>query len=271
MKKIIAMMALAAVSAGNVFAADSNNQKHLTIDADSMMIQELPVPADAVKAAITRHGGGAPVPSSNQLPPPPSVPSVPSVPPPPAAPAPSFGEQMDNAGQVVGLIDQIVNLVDKVFGIIAKNQPVVNINVNYANAVPYGVSHWTQLQNWKTPAVKRYQITYKNGLGGEVVNIVYQLHYTYGGTLNGKGQFLTGVTIEPISVNTAWGYNVDMTAEVPDSTIANVGTSEDPIASMQVQLKYKIHTIMSDVQEKVIFYVRGDGQSKNLTASKANV
>ena len=192
MKKIIVMMIFAVVSTGNVFAMDNNDKKHLTVDPDSMMIQELPVPAEAVKAAITRNGG-ATIPSPAELPAAPGVPSVPPVPSVPAAPAsPSFGEQMNNAGQVVGLIDQIVNLVDKVFGIIAKNQPVVNINVNYANAVPYGLSHWTQLQGWKTPAVKRYQVTYKNGFGAQVVNVVYQLHYTYGGNLNGKGKFLTG-------------------------------------------------------------------------------
>jgi hypothetical protein len=104
----------------------------------------------------------------------------------------------------------------------------------------------------------------KNLLGMEVVKVRYQLHWTYGGNYQGKGKFLTGVTVEPLSVNTDWGYNVDLSAEVPDSTIANVGTTADPIASMQVQLKWKIHTIMKDAQEKAIFYVQGDGFVKEM-------
>ena len=45
-----------------------------------------------------------------------------------------------------------MNLVEKIWNIIEKNQPVVNITTNYANAVPLGTSHWTQLQCWSKPA-----------------------------------------------------------------------------------------------------------------------
>jgi len=296
MKNIIPALVLALISSSVAFAGDQVDKKQLTIDRNSLVIQELPVPGKVTRggpdgddemvdpqvmppagnnghhgghAVGTHHGQPGPsVPSVPTIPSIPTIPSVPTLPPPPVGGPngqPTFGQQIGEASQVVGLIDQIVNLVDKIFTLIAKNQPVVDINVNYANAVPYGISHWTQLQGWKTPAVKRYQLTYKNPYGAKVVDIVYQLHYTYGGNYKGVGKFLTGVTVEPIKVSTAWGYNVDMTAEVPDSTIVNVGTSENPVAGMQVQLKYKIHTIVSDVQEKVMFYVQGDGLVKNLT------
>ena len=293
MKNIIPAIALVLISSSAVFAGESVDKKQLTIDRNSLVIQELPVPGRITRggpdgddemvdpqvpppgghAAGTHTGQPGSVPSVPSVPSAPSIPSIPTIPSVPTLPQipaasngqPTFGQHIGEASQVVGLIDQIVNLVDKVFTLIAKNQPVVDINVNYANAVPYGISHWTQLQGWKTPAVKRYQLTYKNPYGAKVVDITYQLHYTYGGNYNGVGQFLTGVTVEPIKVSTAWGYNVDMTAEVPDSTIVNVGTAENPVAGMQVQLKYKIHTIVSDVHEKVIFYVQGNGLVKNLT------
>ena len=287
MKIITAFFSVLLVSSSYAFAGNETyDKKQLTIDEDSLVIRELPVP-DSVKRNLPPPDGEDEM-VDPQLPPPghgqpgnppgPAVPSIPTIPqvptlPPPSVPQgpggqPSFQNGINDASQVVGVIDQIVNLVDKVFTLIAKNQPVVNINVNYANAVPYGISHWTQLQGWKTPAVKRYQLTYKNPYGVKVVDITYQLHYTYGGNYNGAGKFLTGVTIEPIKVNTAWGYTVDMIAEVPDSTITNVGTAENPIAAMQVQLKYSVHTIVKDIQSKVIFYVQGDGLSKNLTPSR---
>ena len=149
--------------------------------------------------------------------------------------------------------------MEKIWDLIAKNQPVVNIKVNYANAVPFGITHWTQLQGWSKPSTKKYAFAFKNLYGMEVCKVVYQVHWTYGGNYQGKGKFLTGVTVEPLSVNAAWGYNVDMTAEVPDSTIANVGPTANPIASMQVQLKWKVHTIVKDIQEKAVYYVQGDG------------
>ena len=249
-----------------------------------------PIPNDNYNRLFRRGEGGptgnsqgATIPAPSELPQAPSGPSVPSVPTIPSVPSVptlptvqagqdsssmQFQQGVSNASAVVALIDQIVNLVDKIFTIIAKGQPVVNINVNYANAVPYGISHWTQLQGWKAPMTKRYGFYCKNLYGMKVVDVEYQVHYTYGGNYNGVGKYLTGVTVEPLKVDTAWGYNVDMVAEVPDSTITNVGTAENPIAAMQVQLRYKIHTIIKDSQEKEIFYVRGDGQFKRLTASR---
>ena len=276
MKKIFALIvALAAIPvAAN--AASQNRKvdtKQFTIDSASIEVVELEPIVNEKYNKVFRRGeggptGGATIPSPAELPAAPSVPSAPSVPQAPAVNGASFKEGVDNASAAVGLIDQIVNLVDKIFSVIAKGQPVVNINVNYANAVPYGVSHWTQLQGWKTPVTRRYGFYAKNLYGIKVVDVEYQVHYTYGGSLNGVGQFLTGVTVEPIKVDTAWGYTVDMTAEVPDSTITNVGTSEYPIAAMQVQLRYSIHTIIKDSQERQIFYVRGDGIFKNLTGSR---
>jgi hypothetical protein len=159
----------------------------------------------------------------------------------------------------VDLLDKIVNLAQKIFNIIEKNQPVVNVTTNYANAVPYGTSHWTQLQGWSRPATRRYSFSMKNGYGSEVVKVTYQVHYTFDGNFQGKGKFLTGVTVEPLNIETAWGYKVSLVSEVPDSTIANVGTSEDPIASMQVQLRWNVHTVIKDITSKAVYYVQGDG------------
>jgi hypothetical protein len=204
-----------------------------------------------------------------ELPKPPELPTPPStgeLPKPPAPPSDNgniggdFQGTIDNVNAVLDTIDKIVNLGQKVWEIIEKNQPVVNINVNYANAVPYGIQHWTQLQGWSKPKTATYSFVARNFFGIKVVKVTYQLEFRYNGNYQGKGKFLTGVTIEPISVETVSGYNVSLSAEVPDSTIANVGTHEDPIASMQVQLKWTIHTKFKDTQQKAIYYVQGDGE-----------
>ncbi|HNW45111.1 MAG TPA: hypothetical protein PKI19_11445, partial [Elusimicrobiales bacterium] len=108
-------------------------------------------------------------------------------------------------------------------------------------------------------STKKYEFRVKGKAGGTAVSVIYQVHWTHSGNYQGVGKYLTGVTIEPLKVTTAWGYTVDLTAEVPDSTVANVGTSAAPIASMQVQLRWKVHSVISDVQEKAIYYVKGDG------------
>jgi hypothetical protein len=250
MKKVLIFAAMTALTVSRASAAQDYDAKYFEI-------------ASSPVGEIIEKGGGIMVstdvptiPSPGDLPKPPSGPQI--NPPGPTGPTgPSTNDQLDT-------LDKIVNLVDKIFTIIAKGQPVVNINVNYASAVPYGTSHWTQLQGWSKPSTKKYGFVMKNGYGTEVVKVIYQVHWTHSGNFNGAGKFLTGVTVEPLSVTTAYGYNVDLTAEVPDSTIANVGTTANPIAAMQVQLKWKVHTIFKDVQQKVIYYVQGDGYMKQI-------
>ncbi|MEI7529639.1 MAG: hypothetical protein WCK76_11935 [Elusimicrobiota bacterium] len=270
MKRLLALTAaLTGLFSVRVSAAENLDLKYLTVDPRATVIEEL-----------TDRGGTIPplpgtptIPAPGELPKPPSGPQInppinPPVKPPegPGGPGAPAVNPIENVNNTVAMLDNIVNLVDKVMTIIAKNQPVVNINVNYANAVPFGTTHWTQLQGWSKPSTKKYAFAMKNGYGSEVVKVIYQVHWTHSGNFQGIGKFLTGVTVEPLSVTTAWGYNVDMTAEVPDSTVANVGTSSSPVASMQVQLKWKVHTVLKDIQQKVIYYVQGDGYMQQIAS-----
>ncbi|MBP7795247.1 MAG: hypothetical protein KA059_00500 [Elusimicrobiales bacterium] len=251
MKKTLLTVAMLSICAAGVMAQGSGDY---SIDESSIRIEVINDNAAVKKGGIPLN----PVPAPADLPKPPEV----TPPPPPSSPSigtGSYADGLNNVNATLDTIDKIINLAQKVWDIIKENQPVVDISVNYANAVPYGLSHWTQLQGWSRPATKKYSFFAKNKMGTDVVKVTYQVTYTYGGNLNGKGKFLTGVAIEPINVETAWGYKVNLKAEVPDSTIANVGTSDDPIAAMQVQLKWIIHTPLQDTQQKAIYYVQGDG------------
>jgi len=262
MKKLLAITAaMTAMLAGQVSATDNLDAKYFAIDESSIVIEEL------TDRGGTIPPGGPTIPGPGQLPKPPSGPQInPPINPggnggtkPPEGGTPPAVDPLTNINNTVDTLDKIVNLMEKIFAIIEKNQPVVNVTTNYANAVPFGTTHWTQLQGWTRPATKKYSFSMKNAYGSEVVKVTYQVHYTYKGNFQGKGQFLTGVTVEPLNVVTAWGYKVTLVSEVPDSTIANVGTHEDPIASMQLQLRWTVHTMVKDITSKAIYYVQGDG------------
>ncbi|MCX5785494.1 MAG: hypothetical protein NTX59_07380 [Elusimicrobia bacterium] len=246
MKKLLTISAaISALFASGAYAQTLDQAKYFTIDENSVMITE-----------VTDKGGT--IPSPADLPMPPNGPVInPPMTDPGTPGTPGVG--LGDINGVIGTLDNIVNLAQKIWDIIQANAPVVNITVNYANAVPYGTSHWTQLQGWSKPATKKYAFSMKNGFGSQVVKVTYQVHYVYAGNFQGKGKFLTGVTIEPLNVEASWGYKVDLVAEVPDSTVANVGTSADPVASMQVKLRWKVHTAMKDITEEAIYYVQGDG------------
>jgi len=233
--KILLSLTAAALTmfASSVSAADVKDPRYFTVDENSIVTEEIPGAAASQKELL-------PAPAARPV------------------------------TEVVMALDNIVNLVDKIWTLIEKNQPVVVITTNYANAVPFGMTHWSQLQGWSKPAVKKYSFSMKNGFGTEVVKVVYQLHYTHSGNYQGKGKYLTGVTIEPVSVTTAWGYTVKLVSQVPDSTVANVGTTADPIASMQVQLAWSVHTALKDITSKDIYYVQGDGLMQPISKSFDN-
>ncbi|MBI5883450.1 MAG: hypothetical protein HZB91_10155 [Elusimicrobia bacterium] len=161
-------------------------------------------------------------------------------------------------------IDQIINIVEKIWAIIEKNKPVVNIKTQYATAVPKGIDHWTQLESWKMPIGNVYHIVAKNAYGSKMVDVKFQVLRTYGGKYKGKGQYLTGVTVEPLKAEASWGYSLDLTAEVPDSSVINVGTTEDPLAGMMVTLTMRVRTVIKDSTVKMLYYLEGNGSLKEI-------
>jgi hypothetical protein len=161
-------------------------------------------------------------------------------------------------------LDSIINIAAKIWAIIEKNKPVVNINTTYATAVPEGIKNWGQLSGWKPPQGTIYAFVAKNKYGARMVDVKYQVLRTYGGSYKGKGQYLTAVTIEPLLVEVGWGYKFDLNAEVPDSSIINVGTSEDPLAGMLAILKWRIQTVVQDTSGRSVYYVQGNGLFKEM-------
>lgn len=162
-------------------------------------------------------------------------------------------------GETIAIIDSIVNLGEKIWKIINDNKPVVNVKVQYASALPEGITSWAQMAGWSRPKGTIYELGAKNAYGTQVIKLRYQVLRTTGGNYKGQGKFLTGVTVEPLLIETAWGYHFDLNASVPDSTIANVGTSTQPIAAMTAQLGWRIATAIKDSQGKSLYYLQGDG------------
>lgn len=164
-----------------------------------------------------------------------------------------------DAASVLVTIEKIINIAEKIWKIVSDNRPVSNIDTKYATAYPDGVTSAAQLAEWSRPKTYIYGFYAENLYGGVMIDCKYRFSYTYNGTYKGVGRFLTGVAIIPTKVEVGWGYRFNMTAQVPDSTIANVGTDTDPVAAMQMKLTWKISTILKDVTGTSVYYIQGDG------------
>lgn len=162
-------------------------------------------------------------------------------------------------GGVLVSIDQIINIANKIWQIVQANAPVANIDTKYATAYPYGVTSAAQMAQWSRPKSYVYGFSANNLYGSTMIDCEYKVTYTYGGAYQGKGKFLTAVTVVPTKISVGWGYKFYMSASVPDSTVTNVGTDKAPIAAMQLKLAWKMATVLKEVDGTSVYYVQGDG------------
>lgn len=172
--------------------------------------------------------------------------------------------QIATVGQVIVVLDQIINIGKIVIPIIKAGVPVVNIKTDTANALPAGISCWSDLGGWKAPNVSNYRVVIKNKLGIEVIDFTYKVMFTAGGSADGIGRYITNATILPASVNVAFGFDFNVEVSVP--SVFNMGTKSNPIAAMQIDLKYKAggKIPVNYVQRTYSYLLTGKNQIKDL-------
>jgi len=160
--------------------------------------------------------------------------------------------------------DQIVNIASKVWDLINHNQPVSKVpnKMPYATAIPKGLDTWTVMTGWQGPFSLLKHFAVKNVYGVKVADVQYLVSYTHHGVYKGKGQYLTGVTAEPVSVKIAWGWTLKMKASVDDSTVINIGTVSRPKAALRLVVNYSVSSMLNHVEYTDSYIIQGDGRYK---------
>jgi len=153
-------------------------------------------------------------------------------------------------------VDVISNMGRRVWDLVNLGKPAAWVNTNVAHGLPKGIKCWTDLQGWSWPQSKIYNVSYKNKLGVTVVDYTYRISYNYGGNIEGVGKFLSNVQIVPVNIKVSWGYSLNSRAEVP--TVFNVGSKQDPIAGMQVNVRWKVESSMNSNEQSHMFHIGGN-------------
>jgi hypothetical protein len=153
-------------------------------------------------------------------------------------------------------IEQIVNLGKQVWAFIEDGKPVVNINYNYSNAVPQGITDVSALANFSDLQMKSYRVSAKNPYGATVYDVTYTLVHQYGGTYDDKGQYLSTVSVIPSNITVLWGYTLNY--NVTKVTALNVGNSENPVGSVLMEMTMKVSTIIKSSSTSRLYQFRGD-------------
>lgn len=160
------------------------------------------------------------------------------------------------------VVDKVINIGKKIWAIVEAGKPVVNLTIDKAHALPSGIGCWTDLEGWKSPKTKVYQVTYKNGYGVSVIDFSFRVSFIYGGSYNGKGQYITMATIQPANISVSWGYNFDAVATVP--AVFNQGTKTSPVGAMQLVMNWRVQSPLKSMQHGETFFINGQGTLEHL-------
>jgi hypothetical protein len=211
-------------------------------------------------------GGGQPRPDTSGPQFPPQYPQFP--PPYPAQPS-TTGDKIETAGKVIQTARDLVALGESVYNLVKQGRPTnvteyAPISVIPRDPMTKEYADPFDLEGFSMPVEKPFIAKVKNGAGKEVVTFAYKVIYSYGGSYNGSGKYLTNVLIVPNSVKTSFGWDFNATMKL--SGIMNHGSRTNPVAGVMVTIKYQMNSWSSAFERNDTIHITGKGEFKNYSA-----
>jgi hypothetical protein len=163
-------------------------------------------------------------------------------------------------GKIIGMARDLVALGEDLYTLAIKGKPTNTTSYAPISVIPKVKGEpvdLLEMENWSIPTKKTYEVIYRNYFGLEVVNFKYSIIYSYNGTYNGKGAYLTSVQIVPEHVKTLFGF--DFSATMKLGGIQNQGKKAYPIAGVTILLQHSVSTIIANSIEVNSFYISGKG------------
>jgi hypothetical protein len=155
--------------------------------------------------------------------------------------------------------DQIMNIGKQLWDLILKSRAVANIKFDYANALPEGVTSAMQLEGFSPLQFRSFKLWAKNYFGTEVYQVTYAIVHRFGGSVDGRGQYLDAVAVVPQKVDVLWGYSLDFV--VNRVATSNVGTKAQPVASMLFDAQLRVSNPLHVSERRLLYEFRGDRAS----------
>lgn len=162
--------------------------------------------------------------------------------------------------QDLGDLSEIINFGKQIWDFIQAGKPVVDLKTDVGTALPNGRNCWTDLQGWQAPQTKAYEVAFKNAFGMQVVKLSYHVMWMAGGNVNGVGRYIAYGTVFPDDITVMWGFKLNANVSIP--VVGNVGTKDQPVAGMQIQIRYQVESVVQTINQGQAYFVDGNGQIK---------
>lgn len=184
-------------------------------------------------------------------------------------PKPTFDENVQRTGKVISMARDIVALGEAVYELAKKGRPTNVTEYAPISVVPRDPMSKEyvdpfELEGFSVPVEKSFVARIKDGAGKESVTFNYKVIYSYGGSLNGTGKYLTNVIIVPGSIVTRYGW--DFNASMKLSGVMNHGTKADPVAGVMVTIKYQMNSWSASFERNDTLHITGRGEFKSFAS-----
>ena len=206
----------------------------------------------------------------------PTIPTMPGaiVPPTPSTPGMGPGvnpgnggrSTLDNTRSVIQTARDFVALGEAIYTLVQKGKPRNVTQYEAISVVPKDPMSGEyvdpfDMEGFGIPEEKNFTVRIRNGAGSEVVRFDYTLVYSYGGSYNGAGQYLTNVMIIPKYIKTTHGWDFNATMSL--SGIMNHGSRANPVAGAMVTIKYQMNSWRAAFERNDTIHVTGKGQVRS--------
>lgn len=172
---------------------------------------------------------------------------------------------LETAGKVISTARDLVALGEDIYKLVSKGKPNVTTAYDPISVIPKVGGQPVDLletETWSMPTKRTYSLVLRNTYNVAVITFRYSVMYSYRGSYNGKGAYLTAVQIQPDYVNVLWGF--DFSATMKLAGIQNQGTRDNPVAAATILIQYNVSNVMNSRTMVDTFFVTGRGGFKKL-------
>ncbi len=148
------------------------------------------------------------------------------------------------------------------FGEVVWGKSLVHSSYNFNDnspsfsILPSG-SLWFEVRDWKQAKSKNFKLTLQSAFEIKTTEITYSIRYLFGGQYKGKGKYISGLMITPVEVRFLQGVKIDFQTSIV--SITNIGTDEDPIVHLTIELILHVKSLFYDKLFVHQFNIDGNG------------
>jgi hypothetical protein len=171
---------------------------------------------------------------------------------------------MTTAAEAMEAVGTIVNVSKTAWDVIKENQPVVDVDADYANAIPSVEDWWSNMDGGRGPSWESFAYIVENAYGITTVDARFRLAWTHSARYKGGGAFIPNATLWVDGLYVAWGYTLNVSVDVGNPEPR--GDREAPVAYLPVTVNITSSTYVTTVSKSYPFALLGTGTAEKYSA-----